>query len=51
VVNWNFAGGTTTLQLTTTAGGTSITVTDAGVGTHTIAADIDWSDTVVVNLS
>jgi hypothetical protein len=51
VVSWQSAGGKTTLQLSATAGGTPIVLTNAGTGTHSIAADIDWSDPVVVNLS
>lgn len=51
VVNWQSAGGKTTLQLSATAGGSPIVLTNAGSGTHSIAADIDWSAPVVVNLS
>jgi hypothetical protein len=50
IIGWASSQGTTTLQLSATAGGAAISLTTAGSGTHTIAPDIEWSppNTVVV---
>jgi hypothetical protein len=51
IVNWASSGGTTTLQLSATAGGTPIALTSAGSGTQTITPDIDWGDPMTVDVS
>ncbi len=51
IVNWASSGGKTTLQLSTSAGGSPIALTSAGSGTQTIYPDIEWGNPNVVDVS
>ena len=51
IIGWTSSQNSTTLQLSSTAGGPAITLTDAGTGTHTIAPDIDWNPPNTVDVS
>ncbi|MFC5743648.1 hypothetical protein [Dyella tabacisoli] len=51
VIGWTNTGGVTSLQLATTAGGAAIALTNAGSGTHTVYADIEWGQPTTVDVS
>lgn len=51
VVGWSTTGNVTSIQLAIAAGGNAIDLTDAGTGTHSVYADIEWGNPNTVDVS